>query len=141
LPLGHPGTPDLRSPARFLLWVARGQLGPLATGIGYGVLWVGALGGVGALAVVPALVGRAIDQGVASGDRAGLLRGSALILAAGLVSAAAGILRHRIAVVNWLTASYRVQQLLVRQAVRPRGALPRRVPTGEVAAVGSHDAE
>ncbi len=135
LPLGHPGTPDLRSPARFLLWVARGQLGTLALGIAYGVVWMGAL------AVVPALVGRAIDQGVAEGDRAGLLRGSALVLAAGLVSAAAGILRHRTAVVNWLTASYRVQQLLVRQAVRLGGSLPRRVPTGEVAAVGSHDAE
>ena len=135
LPLGHPGTPDLRSPARFLLWVARGQLGTLALGIAYGVVWMGAL------AVVPALVGRAIDQGVAEGDRAGLLRGSALVLAAGLVSAAAGILRHRTAVVNWLTAAYRIQQLLVRQAVRLGGSLPRRVPTGEVAAVGSHDAE
>jgi ABC-type multidrug transport system fused ATPase/permease subunit len=135
LPLGHPGTPNLRSPTRFLLWVARGQLGTLAIGIVYGTIWMGTL------AVVPALVGRAIDQGVAEGDRAGLLRGSALVLAAGLVAAAAGILRHRIAVVNWLTASYRVQQLLVRQAVRLGGALPRRVPTGEVAAVGSHDAE
>ena len=95
---------------------------------------------MGALAVVPALVGRAIDEGVAGGDTASLVRGSALILAAGLVSVA-GILRHRTAVVNWLTAAYRVQQLLVRQAVRLGGALPRRVPTGEVAAVGSHDAE
>jgi ABC-type multidrug transport system fused ATPase/permease subunit len=135
LPLGHPGTPNLRSPARFLLWVARGQLGTLAIGMLYGVVWMGTL------AVVPALVGRAIDQGVAEGDRAALVRGSALVMAAGLVTAVAGILRHRAAVVNWLTASYRVQQLLVRQAVRLGGSLPRRVPTGEVAAVGSHDAE
>jgi ABC-type multidrug transport system fused ATPase/permease subunit len=135
LPLGHPGTPDLRSPTRFLVWVARGQLGTLALGMAYGVVWMGAL------AVVPALVGRAIDLGVAEGDTAGLLRWSALILAAGLVSAIAGILRHRVAVVNWLTATYRVQQLLVRQAVRLGAALPRKVPTGEVAAVGSHDAE
>jgi ABC-type multidrug transport system fused ATPase/permease subunit len=135
LPLGHPGTPNLRSPARFLLWVARGQLGTLAIGMLYGVVWMGTL------AVVPALVGRAIDQGVAEGDRAALVRGSALVMAAGLVTAVAGILRHRAAVVNWLTASYRVQQLLVRQAVRLGGSLPRRVPTGEVAAVGSPDAE
>ena len=135
LPLAHPGTPDLRSPTSFLLWVARGQLGTLALGMVYGVAWMGAL------AVVPALVGRAIDLGVAEGDTAGLLRWSALILAAGLVSAVAGILRHRVAVVNWLTATYRVQQLLVRQAVRLGASLPRRVPTGEVAAVGSHDAE
>jgi ABC-type multidrug transport system fused ATPase/permease subunit len=135
LPLAHPGTPDLRSPTRFLVWVARGQLGTLALGIVYGVVWMAAL------AVVPALVGRAIDLGVAGGDTAGLLRWSALILAAGLVSAIAGILRHRVAVVNWLTATYRVQQLLVRQAVRLGASLPRRVPTGEVAAVGSHDGE
>jgi ABC-type multidrug transport system fused ATPase/permease subunit len=135
LPLGHPGTPDLRSPTRFLVWVARGQLGTLALGMVYGVVWMGAL------AVVPALVGRAIDLGVAEGDTAGLLGWSALILAAGLVSAVAGILRHRVAVVNWLTAAYRVQQLLVRQAVRVGAALPRQVPTGEVAAVGTHDAE
>ena len=135
LPLGHPGTPDLRSPTRFLVWVARGQLGTLALGIVYGVVWMAAL------AVVPALVGRAIDQGVAAGDTAGLLAWSALVLAAGLVSAIAGVLRHRAAVVNWLTATYRVQQLLVRQAVRLGAALPRQVATGEVAAVGSHDAE
>jgi ABC-type multidrug transport system fused ATPase/permease subunit len=124
LPLAHPGTPDLRSPTRFLVWVARGQLGTLALGILYGVVWMAAL------AVVPALVGRAIDLGVAEGDTAGLLRWSALILAAGLVSAIAGILRHRVAVVNWLTATYRVQQLLVRQAVRlgasPAGSPPAR---------------
>ena len=135
LPLGHPGTPDLRSPARFLVWVARGQLGTLALGVVYGVIWMGAL------AVVPALVGWAIDRGVEEGDTAALLAGSALILAAGLVSAVAGILRHRANVTNWLTAAYRVQQLLVRQAVRLGGSLPRRVPTGEVAAVGTHDAE
>ena len=135
LPLAHPGVPDLRSPTRFLLWVARGQLGMLAVGSCYGVVWMGTL------AVVPALVGRAIDVGVAGGDLAGLVRWSGLILAAGVVSATAGILRHRTAVVNWLTAAYRVQQLLVRQAARLGGSLPRRVPTGEVAAVGSHDAE
>jgi ABC-type multidrug transport system fused ATPase/permease subunit len=135
LPLGHPGTPDLRSPTRFLLWVARGQVGTLALAILYGVCWMAAL------AVVPALVGQAIDQGVDGGDTADLVRGTALILGAGIVSAVAGILRHRTAVINWLTATYRVQQLLVRHAVRLGGSLPRRVPTGEVAAVGSHDAE
>jgi ABC-type multidrug transport system fused ATPase/permease subunit len=135
LPPADPGTPDLRSPARFLLWVARRQLGTLALGVLHGVVWMGAL------ALVPALVGRAIDAGVAGGDIGELLRWSGLILAAGLIGAAAGILRHRAAVTNWLAATYRVQQLLVRHAGRLGGSLPRRVPTGEVAAVGSHDAE
>ncbi|HYY79328.1 MAG TPA: ABC transporter ATP-binding protein [Actinomycetes bacterium] len=135
LPLADPGTPDLRSPTRLLLWVARGQLGVLLAGMGFGVLWMGAQ------AVLPALVGRAIDEGVAGGDAGALLRWSGLIFAAGVGGAAAGILRHRVAVVSWLTATYRVQQLLVRQAVRLGGSLARRVATGELVGVGSQDAE
>src|SRR6266508_1309482 len=134
LPLADPGTPDLRSPTRLLLWVARGQLGTLAAGTAFGVLWMGAQ------AVTPALVGRAIDLGVAQHDTGALLRWSGLVLAAGLVGAVTGILRHRVAVTNWLTAAYRVQQL-VRHAVRLGGSLPRRISTGEVVSVGSHDVE
>jgi ABC-type multidrug transport system fused ATPase/permease subunit len=37
--------------------------------------------------------------------------------------------------------AFRVQQLLVRQAVRLGGSLSRRIPTGEVVSVGSHDVE
>jgi hypothetical protein len=43
LPMAHPGSPNLRSPTRFVLWVARGQFGLLALGAVYGVLWAGAL--------------------------------------------------------------------------------------------------
>src|SRR6266545_7512467 len=135
LPLADPGVPDLRSPARFLLWVARRQAGTIAIGALYGVLWAGAM------AITPALVGHAIDGGVAAGDTAALLRWSGLVLAVGIGGAAAGIMRHRTVVVNWLAAVYRVQQLLVRHAVRLGGSLPRRIAAGEVVSVGSHDVE
>ena len=135
LPLAHPGMPDLRSPARFLLWVASRQAGTIAVGAVYGVLWAGAM------AITPALVGRAIDLGVAGGDTEALLRWSGLVLAVGIGGAAAGIMRHRTVVANWLTAIYRVQQLLVRHAVRLGGSLPRRIAAGEVVSVGSHDVE
>jgi ABC-type multidrug transport system fused ATPase/permease subunit len=135
LPLADPGTPDLRSQVRFLLWIARGQLGTLAVGAAWGVL------SMGVQAVTPALVGRAIDLGVAGRDPGALLRWSGLVLAAGIAGGVAGILRHRAAVTNWLTAAYRVQQLLVRQAVHLGGSLPRRIATGEVVSVGSHDVE
>jgi hypothetical protein len=68
LPLGDPGTPDLRSPTRILLWVARVQPGVLAAGLVYGVAWMATL------VVVPALVGQAIDLGVADRDTAPGLR-------------------------------------------------------------------
>src|SRR5919197_1343433 len=135
LPLADPGVPNLRSPARFLLWVARRQADTIALGALYGVVWAGAM------AVTPALVGRAIDLGVAGADGGALLRWSGLVLAVGIGTAAAGILRHRTVVVNWLAAVYRVQQLLVRHAVRLGGSLPRRIAAGEVVSVGSHDVE
>jgi ABC-type multidrug transport system fused ATPase/permease subunit len=135
LPMAHPGTPNLRSPTRLLLWIASGQLGMVALGAVFGILWMGAL------AITPALVGRAIDLGVAGRDTGALLRWSGLVLAVGVGAAAAGIMRHRMVVVNWLTATYRVQQLLVRHAVRLGGSLPRRIATGEVVSVSSHDVE
>ncbi|OLE27254.1 MAG: multidrug ABC transporter permease, partial [Actinobacteria bacterium 13_1_20CM_3_71_11] len=53
--------------------------------------------------------------------------------------AAAGILRHRVAVYNWLSAAYRTIQLTVRQAGRLGATLPARLATGEVVSVGTSD--
>ena len=61
------------------------------------------------------------------------------MLGIGVVQAAAGIMRHRFAVTNWLTAAYRVVQLVTRQATRLGATLPKRVATGEVVAIGTND--
>ena len=135
LPLADPGRPDLRSPVRFLVWVARQQLGMVLLGMLWGTVWMAAQ------AVAPALVGRAIDEGVAGRDADALVRWSLAVLAAGVIGATAGVFRHRVAVLNWLSAAFRVQQLLVRHAVRLGASLSRRIPTGEVVSVGSHDVE
>ena len=63
------------------------------------------------------------------------------MFAIGLVQAASGIIRHRYAVTNWLTAAYRTVQLVGRQAVTLGGTLPRKVSTGEVVAIGTSDLE
>ena len=62
-----------------------------------------------------------------------------VLLAIGLVQAASGIMRHRFAVTNWLTAAYRTVQLVTRQTVHLGGTLPRKVSTGEVVAIGTSD--
>ena len=99
----------------------------------FGVVWMSTQ------AVMPAVIGRAIDLGVAAKDTHELLVYGGLMLAIGLVQAASGIMRHRYAVTNWLTASYRTVQLVGRQAVTLGGALPRKVSTGEVVAIGTTD--
>ncbi len=133
LPLDHPGTPDHRSPGRFLWWMARQQWRTMVMGMVFGIVWMSAQ------AVMPAVIGLAIDRGVAARDGRQLLLWAGVMLAVGLVQAASGIMRHRFAVTNWLTAAYTTVQLVTRQAVRLGGALPRKVSTGEVIAIGTSD--
>ncbi len=133
LPLPDPGTAEVSSPGRFLWWMAKGQLATLAGGMFFGIVWAAAQ------AVMPAALGRAIDTGVAGDDSGALLTWAGVMLAIGLVQAGAGIMRHRFAVTNWLTAAYRTVQLVGRQSVRLGSSLPRKVPTGEVVTIGTSD--
>ena len=133
LPVPDPGIADHRTPGRFLLWLARKQWQTLLGGMFFGILW-GA-----AQAVMPAVLGRAIDLGVAARDTSQLVYWTGVMLCVGLVQAVSGIMRHRFAVTNWLTTAYRTVQLVTRQTVRLGGTLPRKVSTGEVVAIGTSD--
>jgi ABC-type multidrug transport system fused ATPase/permease subunit len=118
---------------RFLWWLITGQWRTMVMGMVFGVVWMVAQ------AVMPAIIGRAIDRGVAARDTDALLAWAGLMLAIGLLQAAAGIMRHRFAVTNWLTAAYRTVQLVGRQAVNLGATLPKKVATGEVVAIGTND--
>ncbi|MCW2850037.1 MAG: yheI 1 [Marmoricola sp.] len=133
LPLEDPGVADHRSATRLLWSLATGQWRTMVMGMLFGIAWMSTQ------AVMPAVIGRAIDQGVSAKDTSELVRYAGLMLAIGLVQAASGIMRHRYAVTNWLTAAYRTVQLVGRQAVQLGGTLPRKVSTGEVIAIGTTD--
>jgi ABC-type multidrug transport system fused ATPase/permease subunit len=134
LPLADPGRPDTRSPARLLLWVGRRQLGTLAAGVLFGTIWMVAQ------ALMPYVLGQAIDDGLANGDDAALGRWVAALLALGVIQAAAGVMRHRVAVLNWLMASYRLIQVVAHHAARTGPAVRNKLTTGEVVATVSNDA-
>ncbi|GGP11885.1 ABC transporter ATP-binding protein/permease [Nonomuraea glycinis] len=132
LPEADPGMPDIRSPLRYLWWNARRQSRALLTGIAFATLWwlVQAL--------VPAVLGKGVDA-VRAQDTRALLTWSAILLGLGLVQAVTGIMRHRFAVFNWLSAAYRTVQLTARHAARLGATLPKRLSTGEVVSVGNSD--
>src|SRR3954453_22576224 len=113
--------------------MARGQWHTLLGGMLFGIVWMSCQ------AVMPAVIGLAIDRGVAAKDSSALLTYGLVMLAIGLVQAVTGIMRHRFAGSNWLTAAYRTVQLVGRQAVHLGGTLPRKVSTGEVVAIGTND--
>ena len=133
LPLAEPGVPDHRSPARYLTWVARGQSRTLAGGMAFGILWMGSQ------AFIPAILGKAIDEGIAARDGERLLQWTAALFAVGVVQALAGIMRHRFAVTNWLTAAYRTVQVVTRKSADLGATLPKHLATGEVVSVGAGD--
>lgn len=134
LTVGDPGTPDSRGPIRFLWWMVRGQARMILAGVGFAIFWW--LG----QALVPAALGRAIDALVAK-DVGTLVMWSAAVLGLGIVQAVAGVLRHRAAVYNWLSAAYRTVKITTRQATRLGATLPKRLSTGEVVSVGNSDIE
>jgi ABC-type multidrug transport system fused ATPase/permease subunit len=133
LPLEHPGTADHRSPGRLLWWLVKGQWRTMLGGVLFGIAWMLSQ------ALMPAVIGLAIDEGVTTKDNGELLKYSGLMFGIGVLGALAAIMRHRFAVTNWLTAAYRVVQLVTRQAVRLGATLPRRVATGEVVSIGNND--
>src|SRR5919112_1243264 len=133
LPAVDPGTPDDRSPARYLAWLIRRTRLPVGAAVLFAIVWMVCQ------ALVPAVVGKAIDAGIIHRDGRALLIWSLVLLAVGLLQATSGIIRHRFAVYNWLAAAFRTIQLAVRQANRLGAALPRRVQAGEVVAIGTSD--
>ncbi|GAA0440557.1 ABC-type multidrug transport system fused ATPase/permease subunit [Actinoplanes campanulatus] len=132
LPVTDPGTPDSRSAARYLFWLVRRSRLTVAAAALLAIAWMGCQ------ALVPALVGRAVDAAVTR-DAAALLAGALLLLGVGVVQALTGITRHRFAVTNWLAAAFRTVQVVVRQANRLGSTLPRRLDAGEVVAIGTSD--
>jgi ABC-type multidrug transport system fused ATPase/permease subunit len=134
LPADDPGTPDTRSPARFLVWVGRHQVWTLAAGVLFGILWMVAQ------ALMPFTIGRAIEDGIVDRDNAALALWTLVLLGLGVLQAFAGIMRHRMAVFNWLQASFRMAQVVAHHTSRAAPAVRGRLSTGEVVATISNDA-
>jgi ABC-type multidrug transport system fused ATPase/permease subunit len=133
IPFPDPGRPDTSSTARFLLWTGRQQWRSQTLGMLAGGLWMVAI------ALVPAAVGKGVDEGIVPGDRGGLVRWALVLLGLGAVCAGMAAVRHYFAVYNWLYASYRGAQLTARGAERAGPALTRVMPSGEVVAVFAND--
>ncbi|WP_298456186.1 ABC transporter ATP-binding protein [uncultured Cellulomonas sp.] len=134
LPLADPGSPPLTSPRALLWWHARRQSGVLAAAVAVGI--VGSVAG----ALLPYMLGRVVDDGLADGVSPALLAGCAALLGVGLVQAGANVVGHRLEVENWLRAAFTSSQLIGRHVTRTGDAVTAELPTGEVVATVASDA-
>ncbi|WP_149182923.1 ABC transporter ATP-binding protein [Streptomyces sp. TRM49041] len=134
LPYADPGEPDVRSGARFLLWLGREQWAGQLAALCWALLMQ--LG----IAALPLGVGLAVQAVV---DRSGgdLAVAGVVLTLLGVAIAVGDMLLHRAAVTNWITAAARVQQLLARRTAELGAVLTRRVAAGEVMAVSTGDVE
>ncbi|NYI04367.1 ABC transporter ATP-binding protein [Allostreptomyces psammosilenae] len=128
-----PGTPDLRGPARYLWWLVTSQRRRAAAGALLGSTWMVAL------TLPPYLLSRAVDDGLAAGDRAALSGWVAALFGAGALNAWLGIMRHRTMTRVRMDAALRTVRLVVDQTTRLGAVLPHRVTAGEVVTIGFDD--
>jgi len=133
IPFSDPGRPDTRSTLRFMVWVAREQWRTQVLGMLAGMVWMVSL------ALIPAALGRGVDEGIVPGDVRGLVRWSLVLVGLGAVAATTAAARHFFAVYNWLYASYRGAQLAADGVERAGPALTRVMPSGEVVTVFAND--
>lgn len=134
LPDPLPVALDLRSPGRFLLGLAARQRWTLIWAALMGTLWMLSQ------AAIPLVLGRTLDAGLVRRDVAALVTGCALLTVLGLASAGTGILRHRLAVSNWMQAALRTQQLIGHHVADQGLAVGAATTTGETVETVSTDA-
>jgi ABC-type multidrug transport system fused ATPase/permease subunit len=134
LPVDDPGTPDERSPMRYLAWLARQQKGALTLNALFGIGWMVAQ------ALMWAAVGAAIDHGVVDRSERELFLWVGIVMALGLFQALCGALRHQLAVTNWMSAAYRTVQVVGRHISTTGTALTDEIPAGDVVNTVAADA-
>ncbi|MFH9990903.1 ABC transporter ATP-binding protein [Streptomyces luteogriseus] len=133
VPYTDPGTPDLRSPARYLWWLVRMQRGRILLGSLWGSLWMCAL------MLPPYFMAQATDDGLRQRDTDTLTFWVVIILVTGAAIATLGILRHRTMTLIRTDAAYRTAQVVVRQVTRLGATLPRKVSVGELSHLQAGD--
>lgn len=133
-PYAPTGSPDLRSPVRFLLWLGGHQKATLLAGIALGTVWMASQ------AMMPFVIGRAIDDGVIGSDSASLVGWAAALLGLMVVQAVADTATHRAGVSNWMQAAFRSVQLVGHKISTTGDALPSALSTGEVVSTAASDA-
>ncbi|WP_406832088.1 ABC transporter ATP-binding protein [Pedococcus sp. KACC 23699] len=133
IPFPDPGRPDTRSTLRFMVWIGREQWRTQLLGALTGMVWMVSI------ALIPAALGKGVDEGIVPGDLGGLVKWALALLVLGAIAASTAAARHFFAVHNWLYASYRSAQLTAEGAERAGPVLTRVMPAGEVVTVFAND--
>lgn len=133
-PFPEAGKPDIKSPPRFLWWLARAEMPTLLGGVLFGSIWTACQ------ALTPFVLGQAVDLGIAAKNFPVLLAWVALLVLLTITQSLTAMMRHRFAVSNWMQAAFRSAQLIGHKVTRSGDALNKKFSTGEVVSTAASDA-
>ncbi len=133
LPVADPGIPDDRSATRYLWWLGKQQLGTISLGVAFGIMWM--VSG----ALLPIVLGKGIDAVAVQRDPEALAWWAGAFILLALIQTLSGVARHRNAVFNFLSGSFRTVQATIKRTNDLGATLPKRMATGEVVAIGASD--
>jgi ABC-type multidrug transport system fused ATPase/permease subunit len=128
-----PGTPDIRGPWRYLLWMAAGQRRVLSLDCAFNALWV--LGQV----LTPAAIGEAVNAGLTARSQAALIWWGLAVLGLGVVQAISAMFVERFEMLARVRAGYQTMQSVTRHACQLGATVSRRVSAGDLVTVGVSD--
>ena len=134
-PYADPGTPDVRSPARYLWWLVVAQRGRVLAGAWWGSLWMCGL------ILPPYLISQAIEDGLRGGDRVALVWWCLALIATAAALALVGIARHSTMTLVRTDAALRTAQVVVRHVTRLGGVVRRKLSTGELTYLQNGDTQ
>jgi ABC-type multidrug transport system fused ATPase/permease subunit len=134
LPAAEPGTPDRRSPLRYMIWLARQQQATLVLAMFFGVGWMVTQ------ALLPVAVGQAIDKAFKPHNSHQLVVWSLVVLGLGITQAICGVYRHQLAVTNWMKGTYRSIQVVGHHVSNQGLSVIDVIPAGDVVNTVASDA-
>lgn len=124
-PYDDPGTPDLRSPWRYLWWLVLMQRWRVLAGAWWGTLWMCGL------ILTPYVIAGAVGA-VRAGDRRALVLWCVALVVVALVLSVVAGLRHRTMTLVRTDASLRTAQVVVRHVTSLGAVVRRKLSTGEL---------
>ncbi|MFD5828380.1 ABC transporter transmembrane domain-containing protein [Lentzea sp. NPDC060358] len=134
-PYDDPGTPDVRSPWRYLWWLVWMQRRRVLAGAWWGSLWMCGL------VLPPYLISRAIADGLRGGDRGALVWWCGLLVGVVAVLALLGVARHRTMTLVRTDAALRTAQVVVEHVTRLGGVVRRKLSAGELTYLQNGDTQ
>jgi ABC-type multidrug transport system fused ATPase/permease subunit len=127
------GTPDIRGPWRYLLWMAASHGRVVAADCFFNVMWTGAQ------ALTPAAIGEAVNDGLIARHEAALIWWGLAILGLGVVVAGSAMLVERYEMIVRVRPAYATMRLVTRQVCELGATVARRVSAGDLLTVGVSD--